>query len=180
MPTEALFAQPAVRRVLQSVLGKSYDHTHAAYQQFLTRDPVLMHRFQALHGDCYLLTNGTQSHAIASTHALGLYPYLTHMVHANSGVGLKPYAGPYTRLEQLVRSRHAPHVPADHPASLPPIVFFDDRVENHQYPKQRGWTTVWIYPPATTTMVRPPFVDYVFPNVYMALEYFLMVQDSNR
>lgn len=176
MPTEALFAQPQVQATLQRIRGTAYAYMHAAYQQFVPHDPMLIHRLRALRGDFYLLTNGSHSHALAATDALGVYPYLVDMVHANSGVGMKPQPGPYRRIEQLVRARYAPQVPTDQPILLPPLVFFDDRVENHEFPKQRGWTTVWIHASATSATQRPPYVDYIFPNVYAALEYFLMLQ----
>lgn len=183
MPTDALFAHPRVRTILQSLRGDD-SQTHLAYQQFIGRDPLLTYRLNALRGDRYLLTNGSRMHALASTHALGVYPYLHDVVHAQSGYGLKPQAGPYHRIEALVRARHAGHVPLDQPVALPPIVFFDDRLENLVYPKQRGWTTVWIPPAAEHAAMMgsdgsrrvPPYVDYSFPNVYAALEYFLMVQ----
>ena len=187
MPTDALFAQPRVRAILHSLNKEDYPQFHAAYQQFVARDPLLIYRLSALRGDRYLLTNGSQAHALASTHALGVYPYLRDVVHAQSGYGLKPQAGPYHRIETIVRARHAVHVPLDQPAALPPIVFFDDRLENLVYPKQRGWTTVWIPPSAAQAemgdngFLQPPaYVDYTFPNVYVALEYFLMVQEQYR
>lgn len=178
MPTEALFASPRVRRILHVLGGTNYVNTHIAYQHFLTRDPALTLRLQALQSDRYLLTNGSHGHAVAATHALGVYPYLRGIVHANSGVGLKPQAGPYDRIEQLVRAHRAAHVPPGFPAMLPPIVFFDDRVENLEYPKSRGWTTVWICP--LVNDAQPTFVDYVFPNVYVALDYFVMLRTQYR
>ena len=184
MPTEALFTHPWVRHLLQSLRRGDDTQTRATYQQFITQDPLLAYRLSALRGDRYLLTNGSQAHALAATHALGVYPYLHELVHAQSGYGLKPQPGPYHRIESLVRARHAMHTSLDQPVALPPIVFFDDRLENLVYPKQRGWTTVWIPSEKEQAVLIgrdgsrrvPAYVDYSFPNVYVALEYFLMVQ----
>ena len=186
MPTEALFSHPQVQTILNSLNRDDDSQTHLVYQQFIARDLLLTSRLNALRGDRYLLTNGSRMHALAATHALGVYPYLHDVVHAQSGYGLKPQVGPYHRIESIVRSRHARHVPIDQPVALPPIVFFDDRLENLVYPKQRGWTTIWITPAAEHAAMMgsdgsrrvPPYVDYTFPNVYTAIEYFLMVQEQ--
>lgn len=180
MPTSALFSNPHVKKILQSLNRNrnraQSQHVHAAYQQFIHVNPMLVHRIRSLKGNRYLLTNGSRSHAVASTHALGIFPYLTNIVDANSGVGLKPDSLPYIRIEQLIRQTYASHIPTNQPALLPPIVFFDDRLENHIYPKRRGWTTVWIHP--ENTHLKPDYVDYTFPHIHAALVYFLMIQDQ--
>lgn len=178
MPTEALFSQPRVKEILRSNHTRRSIHTFQAYRQFIREDAGLVRRLNKLRGERYLLTNGSQNHALASLHALGIASCFVDMVHANSGVGLKPNQGPYALMEHVIRHRYAPHVPLHQPAQLPPLIFFDDLVENHEHPKQRGWTTVWIYPYATNNTLKPYYVDYVFPNVYVALEYFLMVQNQ--
>lgn len=182
MPTNALFALPRVRAMLQALNRGDVSQTHAVYRQFVSHDPLLVHRLGALNGERYLLTNGSQSHAEAATQALGVYPYLRNIVHAQSGCGLKPDPGPYTRIEALLRHHYAGDVSLHEPITLPPIVFFDDRLENLVYPKRRGWTTVWIPSAHEYHQLHqggfraPPYADFVFPTVYVALEYFLMVQ----
>ena len=176
MPTEALFAQPRVKRILQSLDRSQSANIHAAYQQFLVPNQMLIHKIKSLKGERLLLTNGSHSHAIASTHALGVLPYFSGVVSSNSGVGLKPDSGPYILIEKMIRYKHAPRVPSHLPANLPPIVFFDDRLENHFRPKHRGWTTVWIQPNRSLNTNIPSYVDYVFPNVHAALGFFLILQ----
>lgn len=177
LPTSTLFSQPRVQAILQSLNRAQAPHVHAAYQQFVVPDPMLVHRFTSLMGDRLILTNGSRSHAVASTHALGLLPYLHGIVDANSGVGLKPDTGPYARIELLLRNKYASHLPITESVQLPPIVFFDDRLENHINPKQRGWTTVWITS-VLPTMV-PSYVDFAFTNVHAALEHFLVRQRTD-
>lgn len=174
LPTSTLFSQPRVQAILQSLNRAQAPHVHAAYQQFVEPDPMLVHRFTSLVGDRLLLTNGSRSHAVASTHALGLLPYLHGIVDANSGVGLKPDNGPYARIELLLRNKYAPHAPLTESVQLPPIVFFDDRLENLIKPKRRGWTTVWIT--SVHPKMVPSYVDGAFPNVHAALEHFLTRQ----
>jgi len=178
MPTEALFSQPRVKEILRSIHNRHSIHTFQAYRQFIHENEGLVRRLNELRGERYVLTNGSQNHASASLHALGIASCFVDMVHANSGVGLKPNAGPYTLMEHVIRNRYAPNVPLHQPAQLPPLIFFDDRVENHEHPKQRGWTTVWINPYVTNNTLKPYYVDYVFPNVYTALEYFIMIQNQ--
>lgn len=178
MPTGAMFSQPHVQGLLRSIPKQDTINTYSTYQQIIHKDLKLNKLLAELKSDRYLLTNGSQLHALASLHALGISDYFINMVHSNSGVGLKPNQGPYALMEHVIRNRYAPHVPLHQPAQLPPFVFFDDRVENHEHPKQRGWTTVWIYPYATNNILKPHYVDYVFPDIYVALEYFLMIQNQ--
>ena len=49
-------------------------------------------------------------------------------------------------------------------------VFFEDSVDNLIVAKDRGWITVLIGPNTTRNMHES--VDFYFPNIYVALNYF--------
>ena len=49
--------------------------------------------------------------------------------------------------------------------------FFDDRLENLEMAKRRGWNTIWVN---INYMDKPIFVDYAFPNIHTSIMYFLI------
>ena len=180
MPTEALFNEPRVKGILSTFCANTtLLQISSAYQQFISHNQTLVNHLSAHPVPHYLLTNGSHSHAIASTNALGILPYFSSIVHSQSGAGMKPEEGPYLLTENMIRNQYIQHDPSFHYRKLPPIVFFDDRVENHVYPKQRGWTTVWIVPNAHN-QTKPAHVDYMFSNVYQALHFFKTLFNQTR
>ena len=49
--------------------------------------------------------------------------------------------------------------------------FFDDRLENLEVAKARGWETIWVH---DNFMNCPYYVDYAFPNIHTAVMFYLM------
>ena len=49
--------------------------------------------------------------------------------------------------------------------------FFDDRLENLQTAKSRGWYTIWVN---INFIDKPYYVDYAFPNIHTAAMYFVL------
>ena len=72
---------------------------------------------------------------------------------------MKPYPLVYNYFEKLKKNKYQ-------------NVFFEDRVENLVYPKKIGWITVLIDPYIYHNKVKIAYVDFVFPDIYKALEFF--------
>lgn len=185
MPTTALFNQPGVREWLNSFYRTNQmAHIASGYQRVLHPNPTLIHYLHQLPGQKHVLTNASRAHAYASLQALGLHTYVQSVVDADHGMALKPDAAPYVHLQNTLlaaaHSAQATHS-AQHGTVRPRIVFFDDRVENHQVPKQLGWTTVWIYGAVEAAEraryrgVVPAHVDVAFATIEEALRYFVSV-----
>ena len=49
--------------------------------------------------------------------------------------------------------------------------FFDDRLENLEMAKRRGWNTIWVN---INYMNKPIFVDNAFPNIHTAIMYYII------
>ena len=47
--------------------------------------------------------------------------------------------------------------------------FFDDRLENLEMAKRRGWNTIWVN---INFIDKPYYVDYAYPNIHTAVMYF--------
>ena len=179
MPTQEMFRDARVRHIMTRVQQRSSLARDSAtdrrkrfvraYRHIVTADPPLVSAIARLHGTKLLLTNGSRDHAFASLSALRLLPHFHGQLDRDSGIGMKPNPATYEALHRFVLQRHTKKHP---PLSF---VFFDDLVENLEYPHRLRWTTVWISGPAHAAgnvYVRPSYVDYAFRTIHDAIAFF--------
>ena len=58
--------------------------------------------------------------------------------------------------------------------------FFDDRSENLIVPKKLGWITVLVNPLLYKKNENYHHIDFIFPDIYKALEYFYIEINNNK
>ena len=180
LQTSRLFSQPHVRNWIETHARTNDEaHTVAGYRQVIQPDSRLHHQLQQLQGHKFILTNASREHAHASLHALGIVKNFIGQIDATHDMALKPHNEPYYHMNTFVQN-----VCADRNQSPPHrVVFFDDRIENHQEPKRMGWTTVWVYGAIDScersNMLHqvPEYVDMSFATIHDALDYFVATQN---
>lgn len=109
-----------------------------------------------------IFTNGTLQHAYNVLQKMKMYN-IFHRIEARDTLdGLKPNQAVF--LNFIKKGNIQPN---------DVVVFFEDTLENLKVAKEFfNWKTVYIYSDLHSNYKKPYFVDFVFPNINTALEYF--------
>jgi len=111
----------------------------------------------------YIYTNATFEHADLILEKMKLSKYFTTIYARNNLRSMKPDINSAISIEKDINSKFRYEQNS--------FVFFDDLLVNLKTGKDRRWTTFWISP-LYQEKDRYPFVDYAFPNMKLALDYF--------
>jgi FMN phosphatase YigB (HAD superfamily) len=106
----------------------------------------------------YIYTNGTYGHGEKVKESLNIK---TEKVFGRDTI---PYMKPYIQSFNFVNGDII-----NKNGKNNDIYFFDDMVENLLTAERIGWKTVWISP---DFMQKQRFINYSFPNIYEALNFF--------
>jgi len=125
-------------------------------------DATLFNLFENLKYPKIIYTNGTHGHAINILKNMRLTEQFTAVYARDTMPAMKPDMISYKFVENDIRKN------IDEKNKY---YFFDDRLENLQTAKSRGWETIWVH---EDFMNKPFYVDLAFPNIHTALMYYLI------
>ena len=110
----------------------------------------------------YIYSNGTYGHVKEILNKMNLTNSFDKLYARDTIPYMKPYVESYKFIEQDIRKKYN---------DRNKYYFFDDRLENLQTAKSRGWNTIWVN---INFIDKPYYVDYAFPNIHTAVMYFLL------
>lgn len=110
----------------------------------------------------YIYSNGTYGHVKEILNKMNLTNSFDKLYARDTIPYMKPYVESYKFIEQDIRKKYN---------DRNKYYFFDDRLENLQTAKSRGWNTIWVN---INFIDKPYYVDYAFPNIHTAAMYFLL------
>ena len=110
----------------------------------------------------YIYSNGTYGHVKEILNKMNLTNSFDKLYARDTIPYMKPYVESYKFIEQDIRKKYN---------DRNKYYFFDDRLENLQTAKSRGWYTIWVN---INFIDKPYYVDYAFPNIHTASMYFLL------
>ena len=110
----------------------------------------------------YIYSNGTYGHVKEILNKMNLTNSFDKLYARDTISYMKPYVESYKFIEQDIRKKYN---------DRNKYYFFDDRLENLQTAKSRGWYTIWVN---INFIDKPYYVDYAFPNIHTAAMYFLL------
>ena len=110
----------------------------------------------------YIYSNGTYGHVKEILNKMNLTNSFDKLYARDTIPYMKPYIESYKFIEQDIRKKYN---------DRNKYYFFDDRLENLQTAKSRGWYTIWVN---INFLDKPYYVDYAFPNIHTAVMYFLL------
>lgn len=110
----------------------------------------------------YIYSNGTYGHVKEILNKMNLTNSFDKLYARDTIPYMKPYVESYKFIEQDIRKKYN---------DRNKYYFFDDRLENLQTAKSRGWYTIWVN---INFIDKPYYVDYAFPNIHTAAMYFLL------
>ena len=110
----------------------------------------------------YIYSNGTYGHVKEILNKMNLTNSFDKLYARDTIPYMKPYVESYKFIEQDIRKKYN---------DRNKYYFFDDRLENLQTAKSRGWNTIWVN---INFIDKPYYVDYAFPNIHTAVMYFLV------
>ena len=113
-------------------------------------------------GKKYIYTNATYGHADILLNKLDISKQFKKIYARDTIPYMKPYVESYKFIEQDIRKKYN---------DRNKYYFFDDRLENLQTAKSRGWYTIWVN---INFLDKPYYVDYAFPNIHTGVMYFLL------
>ena len=103
----------------------------------------------------HIITNSRNIHCFTTLYLIGIIKKCKVILTAETQQQMKPYPQVYNYFEKLQNNNYK-------------NIFFDDRPENLIYPKKKGWITVLI----NDKSYKTNYIDFVFPDIYQALEFF--------
>jgi len=109
-----------------------------------------------------IYTNGTKGHAEDILKNMRLTSSFTAVYARDTMPAMKPMMESYSFVEKDIRK---------HINEKNKYYFFDDRLENLQTAKARGWETIWVH---DDFLECPYYVDYSFPNIHTAVMFYLL------
>ena len=109
-----------------------------------------------------IYTNGTYGHAKEILNNMKLTNLFTAVYARDTIPAMKPHEISFKFVEKDIRK---------HIDQRNKYYFFEDRLENLEAAKRRGWITIWI---SVHFIDKPIYVDYAFPNIHTALMYFVI------
>jgi len=110
----------------------------------------------------YIYSNGTYGHVKEILNKMNLTNSFDKLYARDTIPYMKPYVESYKFIEQDIRKKYN---------DRNKYYFFDDRLENLQTAKSRGWNTIWVN---INFIDKPYYVDYAFPNIHTAVMYFVL------
>ena len=109
-----------------------------------------------------IYSNGTHGHVREVLNSMNLSNTFNKIYARDTIPYMKPYIDSFKFVEQDIKEYYK---------DKNKYYFFDDRLENLQTAKSRGWETIWVH---DDFMNCPYYVDYSFPNIHTAAMYFLI------
>lgn len=137
------------------------------YQQTFQYDEYLDTLMKNIPYPKHVITNSRNIHCFTTLHLLGIQKHMNIILTADTQPLMKPYLMIYKHFEHLNQKNYQ-------------NIFFDDRPENLIIPKKLGWITVLINPIIYKKKSILSKIDYIFPNIYQALEYFYLEINRNK
>ena len=122
---------------------------------------ILNTKLKALQGKKIMFTNGNLFHSLRCIKIMNLEG-IFHKVLCRELTGFKPEVNSYIKLY------HYANIGIDEPC-----IFFEDTVENLVEAKRFKWKTVLIGDFNKDILDRYPQIDFLFPNINTALDFFL-------
>lgn len=134
------------------------------YQQSFQYDQYLDTLMKKIPYPKHVITNSKNIHCFTTLQLLGIKKHMGIILTAETQPLMKPNIMIYKHFEQLNQKNYQ-------------NVFFDDRPENLIIPNKLGWITVLI-DPQIYKRKNTYHIDYIFKNIYQALEYFYLKINS--
>lgn len=143
------------------------------YDLMIPSEPFINRMLSVLKGPKLILTNSSGNHAKYSLEAMKINNNFFHIINANVMNFInKPHPNAYMKTENIVKNIS--------PYTMWKFVFFDDLVENLISSKRLGWITVLINSNyQNIPKERLLGIDYMFKDIYTALNYFVNIQQQN-
>ena len=138
-----------------------YPHGIVDYKNIYP-DATLFNLLDELKYPKIIYTNGTKGHAEDILRNMRLTNSFTAVYARDTMPAMKPLMESFSFVEKDIRK---------HINEKNKYYFFDDRLENLQTAKARGWETIWVH---DDFMNYPYYVDHAFPNIHTAVMYFLI------
>jgi FMN phosphatase YigB (HAD superfamily) len=110
----------------------------------------------------FIYSNGTIGHVKEVLKNMNLTNIFTKLYGRDTIPYMKPYVESYKFIEDDIKEYYR---------EKNKYYFFDDRLENLQTAKSRGWYTIWVN---IDFINKPYYVDYAFPNIHTASMYFVI------
>ena len=131
----------------------------------LTEDTQLNYLLKMLPFKKYIFTNGTFSHGLVCLEKINIMSNFEKIIARDTINDLKPNFSSFKKFIALANIK-----------SKDKCVFFEDSITNLIQAKNFGWTTVLI----TKENVINENIDFQFPNIHVALNYFLSKINNNK
>jgi len=157
-----LFSQEKNYRKKYSILEKII----LRYQQTFKYDKYLDTLMKKIPYPKHVITNSRNIHCFTTLHLLGIKKHMNIILTAETQPLMKPHPMIYKHFEHLNQKNYQ-------------NIFFDDRPENLVIPNKLGWITVLITP-RIYKKKDTYHIDYIFTDIYQALEYFYLEINSNK
>jgi FMN phosphatase YigB (HAD superfamily) len=109
----------------------------------------------------YIYTNATYSHANLILNKLGVDDSFEKIYSRDNIPEMKPSNKSALDIEKDISKKYNNNE----------FYFFDDLLENLKMGKNRNWITIWIHP-LYQYNENYEYVDYSFPDIYSAVQYF--------
>ena len=138
---------------------KIFEKIVLRYKKTFQYDYKLNKLLETLPYQKHIITNSKNIHCFTTLYLLGILKNFNVILTAETQSKMKPYPLVYNYFEKLKKNNNK-------------NIFFEDRIENLIYPKKLGWITVLIDPYIYSNQIKVNYVDFVFPDIYKALEYF--------
>ena len=133
--------------------------------KLLTEDTQLNYLLKMLPFKKYIFTNGTFSHGLLCLDKINIINNFEKIIARDTIKDLKPNFSSFKKFIALTNIN-----------AKDKCVFFEDSVNNLIQAKNFGWITVLI----TKENIINENIDFQFPNIHVALNYFLSKINKNR
>jgi putative hydrolase of the HAD superfamily len=131
----------------------------------LKSDSQLDHLLKNLPFKKLIFTNGTFNHGLICLDKMNISNNFDKLIARDTINDLKPKFSSYRQFIKMTNIK-----------SRDKCIFFEDNVDNLIQAKNFGWITVLI----TKENVINESIDFQFPNIYVALNYFLSKINKNN
>ena len=133
--------------------------------KLLKSDSQLDYLLKNLPSKKFIFTNGTFNHGLMCLDKMNIINNFDKLIARDTINDLKPNFSSYRQFIEMTNIK-----------SRDKCVFFEDNVDNLIQAKNFGWITVLI----TKENVINENIDLQFPNIYVALNYFLSKINKNK
>ena len=139
------------------------------YQKSFQYDKYLDTLMKKIPYPKHIITNSKNIHCFTTLQLLGMRKHMGIILTAETQPLMKPNIMIYKHFENLNQNNYQ-------------NIFFDDRPENLLVPNKLGWITVLINPLICKKKKNGHLnhIDYIFPDIYQALEYFYLQLNNNK